>query len=243
MTARELPCMGTLFTVVVRDEIEIDAEIDEAFAGLRRVDELFSPYRPESDVSRMRRGELTLADADPLVGEVASLCEQLALETGGRFTAAWNGSFDPTGLVKGFAIERASDLLWAAGSRDHAVNGGGDVQTAGGPWRIGIADPRDRRRLLTVVEGFDFAIATSGTAERGAHIVDPTSGAPATELASVTVLGRSLARVDAYATAALALGRDAHDWLEAQPGHEALVVAADGSPSATSCFFRPRAAA
>lgn len=240
--------MGTLFTIDVRDEGDFGGAVDDVVDGLRRVDRLFSTYRPESDVSRIRRGELAVEHADPLVVEVAGLCRQLELETGGLFTAAWDGSFEPTGLVKGFAIERASALLWAAGSRNHAVNGGGDIQAAGEeapgrPWRVGVGDPHDRDRLLTIVEGRDFAIATSGSAERGAHILDPRSGAPADGLAAVTVVGSSLTRVDVYATAAFALGRDAADWLESQPGHEGLVVLADGTLRATSGFFATAAAA
>ncbi len=163
-------------------------------------------------------------------------------ETDGFFSAVWDGRLDPTGLVKGWAIERASALLRAAGSDNHAVNGGGDMQIAGEmapgePWRVGISDPRDPARLLAIVEGRDFAIATSGVAERGRHIVDPRDGAPAAELAAVTVVGASLTRVDAYATAAFAMGGAALGWLEAQPAHEGLVVSADGAAASTSRFY------
>src|SRR5205085_9062412 len=117
----------------------------------------------------------------------------------GYFSPFWDGAVNPTGLVKGWAIERASEILRTHGSANHAVNGGGDMQLAGeagpgSPWRVGIADPFDRTRVLTVVSGRDVAVATSGTAERGAHIVDPRSGAPATDLAAVTGGGPALGR-------------------------------------------------
>jgi thiamine biosynthesis lipoprotein len=164
-------------------------------------------------------------------------------ETDGYFSALWRGEIDPTGLVKGWAIERASLLLRAHGSDNHAVNGGGDMQIAGEaspgrPWRVGISDPLDRTRVLTVVTGRDFAVATSGIAERGPHIVNPFTGTPATDLASVTVVGPELTRVDSYATAAFAMGANAQRWVEALPGHDALIVSSAGVTTATAGFAR-----
>ena len=233
------PCMGTVFTIDIRDDGGWVTAVGAVVAWLHRADMLFSTYRPDSDISRIRRGELAAADADPCVRDVLGLCDQLREETGGYFTAYWRGAApDPTGLVKGWAIERASRLLRERGSRNHAVNGGGDMQLAGEsapgqPWRVGIADPFDRTRILAVVTGRDIAVATSGVAERGAHIVDPRTGTPATTLASVTITGRSLTRADAYATAAFAMGAHALPWVEHLPGHEGLIVASDGTTAAT----------
>jgi thiamine biosynthesis lipoprotein len=198
-------------------------------------------YRSDSDISRIRRGELAIEAADPDIARVLDLCALTEVETCGYFSACWDTELDPTGLVKGWAIERASRILAAHGSHNHAVNGGGDVQLAGGsapgqPWRVGISDPLDPTGLLTVVSGRDFAVATSGIAERGAHIVDPVSGAPARELASASIVGRSLTRVDAYATAAFAMGPNALRWVEALPGHEALLVSVQGVVTATAAF-------
>lgn len=233
------PCMGTVFTIDIRDGGGWETAVGDVVAWLHRADMLFSTYRPDSDISRIRRGELAAADADPCVSDVLGLCDQLREETGGYFTAYWRGAApDPTGLVKGWAIERASRLLRDRGSRNHAVNGGGDLQLAGEsapgqPWRVGIADPFDRARILAVVTGRDIAVATSGVAERGAHIIDPRAGTPATGLASVTITGRWLTRADAYATAAVAMGAQARPWAEHLPGHEALIVASDGTTAAT----------
>ena len=165
----------------------------------------------------------------------------VSLESKGFFSihAGPDGALDPSGMVKGWAIERASDLLAAHGSRNHAVNGGGDIQlegesAPGQPWRIGITDPHRAGTVLTVVAGRDLAVATSGIAERGAHIFDPHTGAAADGLASVTIVGRQLTFVDAYATAAYAMGSDALAWIESLPGYEGLVVLADGTREATS---------
>jgi thiamine biosynthesis lipoprotein len=101
---------------------------------------------------------------------------------------------------------------------------------------VGITDPLDRSRVLTVVSGRDFAVATSGVTERGDHIVNPFTGAAVSELAGVTVVARSLTRVDAYAKAMFAMGRQALAWIATVPDHEALVVSADGVVRATAGF-------
>jgi thiamine biosynthesis lipoprotein len=211
---------------------------------LHRVDAVFSTFKAGSDISRIRRGELSVSRADPDVARVLALCDQIESETDGYFSARWDGRLDPTGLVKGWAVEEASRLLRRHGSANHAVNGGGDIQLAGAagpdqPWAIGISDPRDRTRVLTTVTGCDFAIASSGTAERGPHIRDPRTGSPAVTLAGITVVGRSLTRVDAFATAAFVMGERALPWLDGLPGYQGLAVTADGIVAATPGFFRP----
>jgi FAD:protein FMN transferase len=237
-------CMGTVFTLDVRDPGAWGGAIAAAVAWLHHVDAVFSTYRAGSDISRIRRGELAAADADPDVLPVLALAAEVEAETGGWFSLFPDGGLDPTGLVKGWAIERAGDVLHDHGCRNHAINGGGDVQLAGEaapgrPWTVGISDPHDRRRVLTTLTGRDFAVATSGTAERGAHIVDPHAGTPADALASVTVVGRSLTRVDAYATAAFARGAGARSWIEGLAGYEAVVVEPDGATAVTSGFATP----
>ena len=225
--------MGTVFTLDIRDPGDWSAAVAEAVAWLHHVDAVFSTYRPDSDLSRVRRGELRVADADPAFEPVLDLCARARTDTGGAFSAMSGGGLDPTGVVKGWAIERASDILDRHGARNHAVNGGGDMQLAGQaepdrPWGVGIADPADPTRVLTIVRGCDLAVATSGVAERGLHIVDPFTGRPATGIASATVLGPRLALVDAYATAAVVLGRDAVRWIDTMAGYAALVVTTEG---------------
>jgi hypothetical protein len=132
-------------------------------------------------------------------------------------------------------------MLTAAGSAEHTVNGGGDVQCVGErapgqPWRIGIAHPLRPGTLALVVTGRDFAVATSGIAERGPHIMDPHTGQPATGLASITVIGPGLALADAYATAAFAMGSAARDWVESLPGFEALAITPDSAAWQTTGF-------
>jgi thiamine biosynthesis lipoprotein len=226
-------CMGTVFSIDVRDAGDWADALADVATELHRLDAVFSTYKDDSDISRLRRGELRLADADPDVRVVLDLCAEVAATTGGYFGAMHDGALEPTGLVKGWAVERASRMLRERGAGNHAVNGGGDVQLAGEaapgePWGVGVLDPRDRTRLLTSVSGRDFAVASSGTAERGAHLVDPFTGRPATALAGATVVGPSLTYADAYATAAFVMGRDATRWIDGVDGYAALVVDTDG---------------
>lgn len=229
-------CMGTAFTIDIREQGRWDAAVAEAVRWLHHVDAVFSTYRPDSDLSRIRRGQLRVTEADPEVGEVLELCARAATETGGAFSAMPQGRLDPTGLVKGWAVERASRLLTAHGAANHAVNGGGDVQVAGEaapgrPWTVGITDPRDRSRIVSTVTGRDFAVATSGIAERGSHILDPFTGRPAVALASATVVGNRLTFADAYATATFVLASQAIRWIDGVDGYAALLVDTTGAIS------------
>lgn len=240
------PVMGTVVSFDVRfDDEQTRARMQAAVAGavawLHRVDEVFSTYRVDSQISRLGSGDLRLVDCDDDVAEVLELCAQVGRESNGYFSSTYGGRLDPTGVVKGWAVQRASELLSAAGSDQHCVNGGGDIQVVGGPtpeaaWQIGISHPLHAAALASVVSIRDGAVATSGTAERGAHVIDPFTGEPALELASVTVVGADLTRTDAYATAALAMGNAAREWLESRDGYEGLAIGADGTGWWTSGY-------
>ena len=194
-----------------------DGPLSQAVRWLHWVDATFSPYREDSDVTRFGRGLLPLAGCAPELAEVIEACAAISARSGGYFTTTPGGTFDPSGYVKGWAIERAAAILTAAGSDEHSVNGGGDVRCVGDRlWRVGIADPLHPGRLALVVSGRDFAVATSGVAERGPHIIDPYTGQPPAGLASITVVGATLAETDAYATAAFAMGSAARG-LRRQP--------------------------
>lgn len=238
--------MGTAFSFDIRDEptTAIRHALAEAVRHLHRVDAVFSTYRPDSHISRLDRGETRLEDCPSEVRDVLSLCARVTHDSDGWFSVDPAGTLDPSGLVKGWATEAASHLLYAAGARHTCVNGGGDLQLRGQagpgtPWRIGIAHPLRPGELVTVVTaGQDLAVATSGTAERGVHILDPRSGAPATAFASLTLVGPRLTLTDAYATAAFARGDGALGWVETLDGYEALAVLPDGRERHTSGFRR-----
>jgi thiamine biosynthesis lipoprotein len=232
--------MGLPFSLALRGRHAADARgaaaWQAALAVLREADEVFSTYRAGSVVSRLGRGDITLADCS---GDVAAqVAEVLAVgaaaerASGGAFAVRRGGVLDPSGVVKGWAAERAAAHLLALPDTDFCLSAGGDVtcrtlDPAAPPWRVGIEDPHDTGRLVAVVPVHTGAVATSGTARRGAHIVDARTGLPPTGIASVTVVGGSLADVDVDATAAFALGPDAAPWLRAR-GRTGLVVHADG---------------
>jgi thiamine biosynthesis lipoprotein len=239
--------MGTVFTFDLRDPTLPEEAVEDALGWLHRVDATFSTYLDSSVVNQLNRGEMRIADCPAEVGEVFELCAGVEADSAGYFSTRWNGTLDPTGLVKGWSIERASAMLSKAGSRSHAINGGGDIRTVGPagpgqPWQIGVADPLRPGEFLAIHEASDLAVATSGTTERGAHIVNPFTGAPATELAGVTVYGPDLTLADAYATAAVAMGAAAYDWLIRRPNYEAFLVSADGTFRRTVDFPGRRAA-
>lgn len=227
--------MGTTFTIDIRDPGDWSAAIDNVVRWLHLVDDVFSTYQPTSDISRIRRGELGVVDASPMVAEVLDLCARAQHLTGNFFTSLPHGQIDPTGLVKGWAIQRASAMLRAAGAANHAVNGGGDMQLAGEAapgrgWSVGVVDPSDRETVLAVVTRSDVAVATSGIGERGPHIVNPFTGRAADSgLSSATVIGPCLTEVDAFATAAFVMGLPALGWVESLAGYEALLVDEEGA--------------
>ncbi|MFC3349749.1 FAD:protein FMN transferase [Streptomyces echinoruber] len=230
--------MGTVFSFDVRggEPGAVRAALDEAVAGLHRVNEVFSTYREDSQVSRLARGEIDVGDCDPEVAEVLELAAEAERVSDGWFSPRYRGRLDPTGIVKGWAAERAARAIAAAGASGVSVNGGGDVQLLGTPephrpWRVGVSDPLRPGGLAAVVSAAgvsELAVATSGTAERGAHIVDPRTGRSAvTDLVAVTVVAPRLTWADCWATAAFAMGsRQGLRWLESLPDVEALLITA-----------------
>lgn len=233
--------MGTVVSIDVRDPDVAAAAVNDVIEYLRDVDRRFSTYRQDSEISRIGRGELNLDDATADVRWIMGLCDDLERLTDGYFDARryrGDGLADPTGVVKGWAVEEASFRLIEAGARNFYLNAGGDAVVRGEPesgqaWRVGIAHPRRRDRLAAVLEIHDGAIATSGTYERGLHVIDPHTGVPATELVSLTVVGPSLTYADAYATAAFAMGVPGVTWLARHEGYAAFAIAADDRTLAT----------
>ncbi len=143
--------MGTVFSFDVRggDPRAVEAALASAVAGLHKVNEVFSTYRENSQISRLARGEISVAECDPEVTEVLDLCAEAERLSEGWFSHTYQGQIDPTGLVKGWAAERAARTMMAAGATGVSVNGGGDVQLCGAPgpqrpWRVGVRTPSAR---------------------------------------------------------------------------------------------------
>jgi FAD:protein FMN transferase len=228
--------MGTAISLHIADPLpphELAALANETFAWLREVDLRFSTYRPDSEISRLGAAAVSLADCSADVSAVLDACAELWRATGGWFDVYATGRLDPSGYVKGWAAQVASDRLVAAGAGNHCLNAGGDVRVRGRPasadgWRIGVRHPWLPDRTAWVLTGTDLAVATSGVYERGQHVIDPYTGRPATFLRSVTVVGPDLGLADAYATAAVAMGEAGLTWLAALAGYESAAICEDG---------------
>jgi FAD:protein FMN transferase len=236
--------MGMPIAIDVREPGGID--VGPAFDWLSEVDAVFSTYREDSDISRLDRGELALADCRPEVDEVLTRCLALERMTHGYFSVRSAGRLDPSGLVKGWAVEGAAHRLAAAGATSFFIDAGGDIVARGRPsperlWRVGIRHPEELDRLAAVLAVEDLAVATSGEYERGAHIVDPHTGDAPTGLLSVTVVGPDLAAADAYATAAFAMGAGGPAWTATLSGYDAMCITADHGVLSTPGFARHRA--
>ena len=221
--------MGTVITVDVRDMGLPGSAMDAVFAWFHDVDATFSTFRPDSAISRLSRGELREHECSADVREVLALCEEVRVCSNGSFDIRRGGGIDPLGLVKGWSVERASTMLEAAGARNFFIDAGGDVVVRGRPepgrtWRLGIRHPEQADRVAAVLAIRDVAVATSGTYERGAHIVDPRSGSPPSGLLSLTVVGPSLTFADAYSTAAFVMGDRGAPWVAGIDGYDALAI-------------------
>jgi thiamine biosynthesis lipoprotein len=234
--------MGTVVSIDVRSEGPAREAIADVVAWLHQVDATFSTYREDSAIRRLDRGAMSLAEAGLDVRRVLERCEWLRRRTEGFFDArARDGSLDPSALVKGWALQRGADMLVAAGAADFCLTGGGDVVTRGeaapgAPWLVGVQHPRDRSALAAVIRARDLAVATSGTYERGDHIVDPHRGRPPAGVASVTVTGPDLGLADAFATAAFAMGTAGPRWTLGLDGYEAMTVLDGDVVLRTPCF-------
>jgi thiamine biosynthesis lipoprotein len=232
-------CMGTVFSFDIREPGVSRSAVDMAIARLHQIDREFSTYRSDSAISRLNAGLDRLEDLSPEVQMVLAQCELWKVYTDGWFSATAGVTLDPSGDVKGWALQQVSDILSAAGSVRHSINGGGDILCRGDigtgqPWTIGLIDPRDSSAILSTISGTDFAVATSGTAERGRHILDPHTGHPvADHLISLTVSGASIIECDVLATAGFAMGPGAHDWFVAHGDVSAFAIEATGGTWST----------
>ncbi|GAA3882903.1 FAD:protein FMN transferase [Saccharothrix violaceirubra] len=212
---------------------------DAVVAELRAVDRVFSRFRTDSFLSRLGRGEIGVADCPPEVAEVLELGARAERESYGAFSVRrrvdGESVLDTDGVVKGWAAERAARWLELLPDTDFCLSAGGDLvcRAESVPWRVGVEDPFGPGRVVAVVPVVRGGVATSGTAHRGAHLVDARTGLPARGIASVTVVADSLTWADVDATAAWALGGDAVEWL-ASRGRGGLVVWADGSIAVVS---------
>jgi thiamine biosynthesis lipoprotein len=243
VTARHVDhVMGMPISLALRGRHAHDAAGSAAWGqvmeDLRCADRTFSTWREDSWISRLARGDVRLDDCPPEVSEVLEIGNRAAAESAGAFAISRPGPdgavvFDPSGVVKGWAAARAARHLTALDETDFCLSAGGDLvartcDPAGPGWSIGIEDPYDAGRIIARVLVHTGAVATSGSAHRGDHVVDARTGVAPTGVAQVTVIGDDLTWVDIEATAAYAQGLTAASWLRTRTGRTGVVVWADG---------------
>ncbi len=203
------------------DEEALQVGIDRVREFSAHVDDVFSTYKEDSVISKLRRNEITIESTFDEVKDVWNRCAIARDITEGAFDPwAVEGGFDPSGLVKGWAADRCAEIMLEAGAKHVQINAAGDLTLRGGhldgervvPWSIGVVNPENRQEVVQVFDITDGAIATSGTYERGAHILDPHTGLIAIGARSATVIGPDGALADALATALMVEGRDGAIW-------------------------------
>ena len=236
--------MGTVVSFLVPGpaigSADADAAVGAACASLHRIDAIFSTWDDTSPVSRLRRAEAQLTDMPPEVSEVLALCRTAREMSRGWFDPwAMPGGVDPTGLVKGWAVQRAADLLRQAGLTAAMVNGGGDLAVFGAPepsqphWRIGVRHPWRPDALAAILRIRDGGVATSADYERGPHLIHPGTGKPVRGAASASVTGPDLALADALATALAVGGEDALTAIAGLSEYAGYLIRPDGTEAST----------
>ncbi|HEU5373969.1 MAG TPA: FAD:protein FMN transferase [Ktedonobacteraceae bacterium] len=235
--------MGMPITLEVVDATVTQADLDQIFAFFVSVDETFSTYKETSEISRINRGELSAAQASSVVSTILAFSEQTRQDTQGYFDIHRDGIIDPSGIVKGWAIQQAAHLLEEQGFQHFFIEAGGDIQVAGNNhgklWRIGIRNPFNRHENVKVLALTDRGVATSGTAIRGQHIYNPYDRTtPIRDIVSLTVIGPNVYEADRFATAAFAMGRKGVYFLERLTGFEGYMIDAQARATLTSGFER-----
>jgi FAD:protein FMN transferase len=218
--------------------------IARAYTYFEHIDATFSTYKPDSEITRINQGMLTIAESSADMRTVIALAEDLRLRTNGYFNILHDGQIDPLGLVKGWALSNAAKMLREAGCEDFYVEAGGDFQAGGlnaegEPWRVGIRNPFNTAQIVKVLAISDRGAATSGTYIRGQHIWNPVDGGlPDPEILSITVIGPDVCEADGYATAAFAMGRNGIGFIEALDGFEGYMIDSNQRATFTSGFGR-----
>lgn len=217
--------------------------IDTVFGYFEYIDRRFSTYRADSEIAAINRGDVPVADWSGEMMEVLALARQTRDETDGYFDIRKpDGSLDPSGIVKGWAIRNAAGIVQRAGISDFFIEAGGDIQSCGKnargqDWSVGIRNPFNADEIVKVVYPRRRGVATSGTYVRGQHIYNPRgSGGPIQDIVSLTVIGADVLDADRFATAAFAMGRDGILFIEQTAGLEGYLIDVNGRATPTTGF-------
>jgi FAD:protein FMN transferase len=236
--------MGMPVTVEVVDAAASEETLETIFAYFEYVDNKFSTYKEGSEISAINRREFALEDSSEDMRTIFALAEQTKRETDGYFDIVREGTYDPSGIVKGWAIYNAAAILRQNGFENFYVDAGGDVQTAGKnsrgqDWHVGIRNPFDRNEIVKVLTVSNCGVATSGTYIRGQHVYNPKHNAQlVTDIVSLTVIGPDIYEADRFATAAFAMGREGIRFIARLEGFEGYMIDQDAHATFTAGFER-----
>jgi FAD:protein FMN transferase len=235
--------MGMPVTVEIIDGSATSAVIQKVFEYFKRIDEKFSTYKTTSEITAINEGKLPGPEWSEEMRLIFALAEETKRATNGFFDIRTpTGRYDPSGLVKGWAIWNAAQVLRQEGFKDFYVDAGGDIQPSGvnahgEPWAIGIKNPWNEAENVKVVCSTTEGVATSGTYIRGLHIYNPHGeNQPVTDVMSLTVIGPNIYEADRFATAAFAMGRDGINFIEKLDGFEGYMIDKDKVATVTSGF-------
>jgi thiamine biosynthesis lipoprotein len=234
--------MGMPVTVEVIDKSATKKLFDEVFDYFNYIDDKFSTYKDDSEISRINHNELKLEDASKDMKTVFDLADQTRQATDGFFNIYHHGFYDPSGLVKGWAIDNAAKILSRNGMKNFYIDAGGDIQVFGWNgkaqnWRIGIRNPFDPSQIVKILSVTNCGVATSGTYIRGQHIYDPKNDdRQLTDIMSMTVIGPDIYEADRFATAAFAMGWIGINFIEKLQGFEGYMIDKDKHATFTSGF-------
>jgi thiamine biosynthesis lipoprotein len=237
--------MGMTITVEIADDFSKESEINMVFAYFESVEKRFSVFKDDSEITLINKGKINQIQYSEDMKTVFALAEKTKKETNGYFDIVTpEGKYNPSGLVKGWAIYNASILLLKKGFKNFYIEAGGDIQAygingQGTKWSVGIQNPFDPSQIVKVIFLKDIGIATSGSYRRGQHIYDPyNANEPLTEIVSITVIGPNVYEADRFATAAFAMGPQGINFIENLKGFEGYMIDKNGIAIQTSDFVR-----
>lgn len=236
--------MGMHITIDIADTKVTEKDIKTIFDYFSYVDKTFSTYKTDSEISRFNRGELSESQLSLDVKEILRLAEDTKMETNGFFDIHTKNGIDPSGIVKGWAIQKASELLRKEGFKNFFVDAGGDIQVVGKNkkgklWTVGIRNPFNTSEIIKVLAVDDKAVATSGTSVRGQHIYNPHDrNRKITDIVSITVIGPNIYEADRFATAAFAMGSKGIFFIQSLVGLEGYMINSTGIATFTTGFGR-----
>ena len=231
--------MGLKVVIEILDNSKVE-DIDEALAVFHRIDKLVSAYRHSSEISKLNAKKLRLEEVSPLTKKILSICDQTKKETNGYFDIVVEGHLNPSGLLVGFALQEAVELLHKKGYKNFYISSGNDLYVSGykngSKWKVELPNPSPKQIRKQGLYLSNKAVSTSGQGEKGIVVYNPLRKRIVNDVLSVTVVSDSALDSDRFSTAGFAMGEKGIDFLERVEGVEAFMVLRDGNELLTSRF-------